>query len=173
MSAGMTMAKAAYRGDPGILGFLGGAARAIGRVAGVLPGVGGIAGKALKVVGGIGRGARRVIPAMTPARTLPIAAAAGIPPILRGVGTAVVRGAKSIPGQIAIGTGIGLGLEQLLGGGRERKKYRRMNPLNPKALKRSIRRIDRFKEFARCVGFSRPPASMRGVKCPTRRKKCR
>jgi len=32
---------------------------------------------------------------------------------------------------------------------RERKKYRRMNPLNPKALKRGIRRLEGFEKFAR------------------------
>ncbi|HEU4544390.1 MAG TPA: hypothetical protein VFR23_24880 [Jiangellaceae bacterium] len=168
----MTMAKASYRGDPGIFGFIGKAARALGGVASVLPGVGGIAGKALKVVGGIGRGARKVLPAMTPARTLPIAAAAGIPPILRGAGRAVVKGAKSIPGQIAIGTGIGLGLESVFGG-RERKKYRRMNATNPKALKRAIRRVVRFGEVARSCGYSKAPKAIRGCKTPTRKKTCR
>jgi len=31
----------------------------------------------------------------------------------------------------------------------ERRKYRRMNPLNPKALKRGIRRLEGFEKFAR------------------------
>lgn len=173
MSAGMSIAKASYRGDPGLFGFIGKALGGLGSVASVLPGVGGIAGKALKVVGSIGKGAKKVLPMATPARTLPIAAAASIPPILRGAGSVVLKGAKSIPGQIAIGTGLGLGVERLFKGGRERKKYRRMNATNPKALKRAIRRVERFGEVARACGYSRAPRSVRACKTPTRKKPCR
>lgn len=33
--------------------------------------------------------------------------------------------------------------------GEERKKYRRMNPLNPKALRRALRRAEGFEKFAK------------------------
>lgn len=166
------MAKAAYRGDPGLFGFLGGAVKAIGKVAGVLPGVGGIAGKVLGAAGGLISKGRKVVPMVSPARTVPIAAAATIPAILRGVGAGVVKAGKSIPGQIAIGTGVGLGIERLVRGG-GRKRYRRMNPTNPKALKRAIRRVERFGDVARACGYSRPPKAVRGCKTPTRKKTCR
>ena len=55
--------------------------------------------------------------------------------------------------------------------GKKRKKYRRMNPLNPKALTRGIRRISKFQDFARSVGFSRAPSVMRGVRAPKRRRR--
>lgn len=34
-------------------------------------------------------------------------------------------------------------------GGEERRRYRRMNPLNPRALRRSMRRVQAFARFAR------------------------
>ena len=60
--------------------------------------------------------------------------------------------------------------------GRKRKKYRKINPLNPKALSRSIKRLSRFGEFAKSMGYSRPPASIRHFKAPAKRRravKCR
>lgn len=56
-----------------------------------------------------------------------------------------------------------------------RKKYRRMNAANPRALTRAIKRVDRFQDLARMVGFSRAPAKMRGVHFPKRKRttKCR
>jgi hypothetical protein len=45
-----------------------------------------------------------------------------------------------------------------------RRRYRRMNTANVKALRRAIRRVDGFKKLARAVGFSRPPGKLRGVR---------
>lgn len=55
--------------------------------------------------------------------------------------------------------------------GKPRKKIRRINCLNPKALSRSIRRIDKFAEFAKSVGYSRPPARLKGIRAPKRRRR--
>lgn len=55
--------------------------------------------------------------------------------------------------------------------GRPRKKIRRMNALNPKALSRSIRRVDKFQQFAKSVGFSRPPHKLKGIHAPKRRRR--
>lgn len=62
--------------------------------------------------------------------------------------------------------------------GRPRKKrkdgkcYKRpaMNPVNPRALKRAVRRVHAFQEIARAVGFSRPPKLMKGVGFPKKRR---
>lgn len=49
------------------------------------------------------------------------------------------------------------------------KKIRRMNPANTKALRKAIRRVTAFQKLARQVGFSRPPAKLRGVHVAKRR----
>lgn len=57
-----------------------------------------------------------------------------------------------------------------------RKRYRKINPLNPKALKRSMRRLEGFGEFAKAMGYSRPPKCIGGFKGLPKRKratKCR
>lgn len=55
-----------------------------------------------------------------------------------------------------------------------RRKYRRINPLNPKALKRSIKRLSMFGDFAKQMGYTRPPKCIKGFKPATRRRKsCR
>lgn len=52
------------------------------------------------------------------------------------------------------------------------KCYKRpaMNPVNPRALKRAVRRVHAFQEIARAVGFSRPPKLMKGVGFPKKRR---
>ncbi len=59
-------------------------------------------------------------------------------------------------------------------GGKKRKKVRRMNATNPKALSRAIRRVSKFKDFAKMVGFTHAPKVMKGVHFPKKRSKsCR
>lgn len=61
------------------------------------------------------------------------------------------------PGRMPIQIGpVGIDPRSLLPGGKpgitfggERKRYRRMNPLNPKALRRALRRAEKFEKFAR------------------------
>lgn len=175
MSAGMAMAKASYRGDPGIFGFLG---KAVGAVAGAIPGV----GTAVKIAGGLlgGIGTRKVATSTirrvggAVARTGvsagalgPIAAAATIPPLVKQGAGILAKGV----GAVATGYGIGKGIEAIGGLFKGKKKYRRMNPTNPRALKRAIRRVERFGEVARACGYSRPPRAIRGCKTPTRKKR--
>jgi hypothetical protein len=53
-----------------------------------------------------------------------------------------------------------------------RRKYRRINPLNPRALRRSLRRIQGFSRFARKVmHFARPSPRSTRFKFPKRRKR--
>lgn len=49
----------------------------------------------------------------------------------------------------AAGLAAGALAEKALGGGEERRRYRRMNVLNPYALRRSMRRVQGFARFAR------------------------
>lgn len=118
-----------YRGDP-LLGAL----------------VGGLVGKAAKWAAGriAGSGAKKAVAAGAAGTAISM-----IPGVLPS------RAAGSTP-PILIGGPGGLGLDPLaaLPGGRPlvtfgRKKYRRMNPLNPKALKRALRRAEGFEKFAR------------------------
>lgn len=79
----------------------------------------------------------------------------------RGAQTIKTITGQAIPGTIAgtIGVEIGKRMGQpremmpipSLGGGSwgAPKKYRRMNPLNPKALRRALRRAESFEKFAR------------------------
>jgi len=43
-------------------------------------------------------------------------------------------------------------------------KQPRMNAANPRALKRSIRRVLRFGQLARAVGYGRAPKAVKNVK---------
>jgi hypothetical protein len=131
-----------YRGDPGFFSFLGGIAK---KAVGLIPGVGPIASTALEAIG------KHAAPAAA-------GAAAGA-----GVTAAIKSGAKKVGGfalkhPVLTGAGaagagamIGAGAtamtERLLrGGGR---KHRRMNPCNPRALRRALRRAHAFSKFAR------------------------
>lgn len=54
--------------------------------------------------------------------------------------------------------------------GSGRKKYRRMNPLNPRALKRALRRAEGFEKFARkTMSALYKPGSSRKYKKTTKR----
>lgn len=114
----------------------------------------------------------------------------------RGIGSAIGRVATSRVGRTAIGaTGIGGAIAgaaipsltrsrtvgkykvnptKIFPGGKpfiERKKYRRMNAANIKALKRAIRRVDAFKKVAAQVGLvPRKTSTMAKVHVTRRRK---
>jgi len=114
-----------YRGDPFIGGLIAGAAgKLIGRAASwVGKKVGGAAGRTAGAI------ARDAVPSA-------IGGAAGYTVGRRmGQGT----GLMPIPQLGPDNTGWGSG----------KKKYRRMNPLNPKALRRALRRAEGFEKFAR------------------------
>jgi len=114
-----------YKGDP----FLGGV----------------IAGVARRVVAPLARKAGRWIGRQT-------------------VGGAIAKGAGAVAtGSAAVGVGrsiaqsrpISIDLSSAMPGGEPlfslggKRKYRRMNPLNPRALKRALRRAEGFEKFAR------------------------
>lgn len=114
-----------YRGDPFIGGLIAGAAgKLIGKAASwVGRRVGGAAGRAAGTI------AREAVPST-------IAGAAGY---VAGRRFTQGTGMMPIPQ---------LGPEPGAWGG-GKKKYRRMNPLNPKALRRALRRAEGFEKFAR------------------------
>lgn len=113
-----------YRGDPFLGALIGGAARLAAP----------LVGKAVRWVG-----RQTVGGALTRAAGTAVAAAA-TPTIIRSVtgqGPIQIDPFAAMPGGEPLFS---------IGG---RKKYRRMNPLNPKALKRAIRRAEGFEKFAR------------------------
>lgn len=71
------------------------------------------------------------------------------------VGAPILMGAPAATSSQPINLGpIGINPMNALPGGEPlitwgKKKYRRMNPLNPKALKRALRRAEGFEKFAR------------------------
>lgn len=56
---------------------------------------------------------------------------------------------KTPAGAAGAGAVAGLGAAALAGGEEEPRRYRRMNVLNPRALRRSMRRVQGFARFAR------------------------
>jgi hypothetical protein len=142
-----------YRGDPGFFSFLGGVAK---KAVGLIPGV----GPALSA--GIEMATRKAAPKLLPeAGTL--AARGGMAskitgiikshPVISAAGAAGVGGlASGVAGAVAARALRG---KHLFGvGGRRR---RRMNPCNPRALRRAIRRAHAFERLAKhVIGFSSP-----------------
>jgi len=124
-----------YQGDPFIGGLIGRAAAKLG--------VGKI----------VAKGARFVLGKITPGR---VKAVAGVG--ATAAGTAVVSRVlprSPAPEDMPIQLGpLGIDPRAALPGGQPlfawgKKKYRRMNPLNPRALKRALRRAEGFEKFAR------------------------
>lgn len=114
-----------YVGDPGILSGLGRVAgKLVGKVLPKIPGIGGVIGTGISIVGKV-----------------------------------LKRGGKivgKIPGAGAVGTGVAIGAgaaaaekiaARAMNGG-ARVGGRRINPLNPKALRRSTRRLAMFRGHA-------------------------
>lgn len=161
MSAQLKVAKVrslGYQGDPGLFGSIGKAITGAARVAsGFIPG------------GSLVSGAINLL--TTPRQGLPVPTGGNTLP---GLISGAVKVGKYIPfikPGMEIAKGFTGGVSNALGFGKPRKRYRRMNPLNPKALNRSIRRVGKFQEFARSVGFSRAPARMKGVHPIKRRRR--
>ena len=103
-------------------------------------------------------------------------------PVLVGTGAAAagiaarVGGAARRIAPLAIGTGVAgvaaAGGAALLGG--ERRRFRRMNPLNPKALKRATRRLAGFHVFATSTASElRKLAPRSSTRCAPRKAVCR
>lgn len=145
-----------------------GIGKLLGGVSKILPGP---LGTAAGLIGGVIKGSS---PAISKAPIPVLKASPGATFALPGGAPVRVDSVKVTgKGLISpIGTvGSVTGTAYLSPSGRPRKKIRRMNALNPKALTRSIRRVDKFQTFARSVGFSRPPARLKGIHAPKRRRR--
>ena len=132
-----------YQGDPGFFGSLGRIFKGVaGAAVGFIPGVGGIASKAITAGGKLGA-IRRVGGAVGGAIIKhPVLSAAGAAGVIGAAGTMAGR-------RMGIGTG-----EAMMRGHHISKKTgrlvrnRHMNPCNPRALRRAIRRTHSFAKLA-------------------------
>ena len=143
-----------YRGDPGFFSFLGGLGKA---ALGIVPGVGPILSAAAGALTAP-KASSAIVKAGAPSGTLASRAMGGAMniikghPILSAAGGAGILGAAGLAGMKAL-KGKKLSHLALTG---ERKK-RRMNPTNPRALRRAIRRAHAFERLAKhVIGFSSP-----------------
>lgn len=165
---------ARFRGDPGFLSFLG---KGLGVVGGLIPGVGGLiskAGSALVKAGtpAAAGGAHAIVPAMKTGITAVGKVVAGHP-VLSAAGAAGAIGA--VGGMMAGEHGMvpagmkGYHLSKKTG---KLVKNRHMRVTNPKALRRSLRRIGGFSRLARkVIHITHPRARGRAVFRFKRRKR--
>lgn len=152
-----------YQGDPGFFSFLGRAAKGL---VGMIPGVGGVAQKALGA-GGAMRASGRVLQA----------ARGGAAAIAKITAKHPVLSAAGAAGAVGIGAGAlagrGMGPSGMPGRGGyhiEKKgkhagewiKNRRMRVTNPRALRRAIRRATGFAHLAKRVLRFTSPRAPRG-----------
>ncbi len=131
------------RGDPGFFSFLGGLAKT---AIGFIPGVGPIAKGALDIVSKAaesraGRVVARGAEIVKAHPVLTAAGAAGSIVTAAGAHHMMTGGSRAGAGMGAPATGFG-------GGGGRR---RRMNPYNPRALRRALRRTNSFAKMARQI----------------------
>ena len=153
-----------YQGDPGFFSGLGRIFKGVaGVAAGFIPGVGGIASKAIsKLPGGIrpmvGRATGAII-------KHPVLSAAGAAGVIGAGGVAVGRGMGGSP---VLGHR-GMHISKRTG---KMVRNRRMNPCNGRALRRAIRRAHAFERLAkRVIGFSSPRKPKGHMYFKKRRKK--
>jgi hypothetical protein len=154
-----------YRGDPGLLGSIG---KVLGKalpIAKVIPGVGNVLSAVSLGSAAIGavksiKGASQAVNASK--ALVPISQVPGNIPRIGGLGKALTLGA----GAAALGAG-GAALVNRMGG--TGRRYRRMNPLNPKAANRAIRRIKAVRKLCRSIESSLP--KQRTASCGTRGRK--
>lgn len=131
-------------------------------LAGLLPAI----GKALPAVGTflgglfskpstVAPAARAIVPAVQ--RGIQVARPAlvrALPTLRRGAGIAGA-GAAFEAGSRLVGGQRGISIRVGRDGMRAPRFYRRLNPLNPRALRRAMRRIKGFEKFARKVGYTK------------------
>lgn len=176
-------------GDPGIFSVLGKVAK-LG--AGLIPGVGGLVSRAL---GGIGQGGvRKILPAQIAKLTTPMLA----PPIVQSIprqlligagSTAAASAGLSVVGSAVRGVATRTNVGRLAAAGAgvagaagvasmfmpgARRRFRHMNVLNPKALKRATRRLSGFHHFAVSTESELRKLAPRSTRaCKPRAKPCR
>jgi hypothetical protein len=158
-----------YRGDPGFLSFLGGAAKKLGGfAASFIPGIGGKAATAIEKLGlpgGIMRTGGAIIKRAGGAIVRhPVLTAAG--------GAAVAIGAGALGERAIMGGAAQKGFHVSKKTGRV-VRNRRMRVTNPRALRRAIRRANGFARLARRVLRFTSPRAPKGRAVFKHRKKAR
>lgn len=85
-----------------------------------------------------------------------------LPALRKGAGIVGAGGAFEL-GQRIVGGRRGLSVSIGRDGQAVQRFYRRMNPLNPRALRRAMRRVKGFEKFARRVGYTKRRPMGRGA----------
>lgn len=146
-----------YRGDPGFFSFLGNIAKT---AVGFIPGVGPIASKALSLIPAGGRGGRaiqKVGAAIIKHPVLSAAGAAGALAVGAGMGGRALGRAGMVPAGMR-----GYHIERKGKHAGQMIKNRRMNPYNPRALRRAVRRAHAFAHMAKKILRFVSPRAPRG-----------
>jgi len=139
---------------------------ALSKLGGFIPGIGGTVAKIGGVIQGIGGSSKSTKPAISSLPKGPCALPGGAQ-----VDSVKVTGSGAFVRPLGAGVGTA-STTFYTSSGRPRKRIRRINPTNPKALKRAMNRLGKFGDFARAMGYSRPPAKLRGFKgLPKRRRR--
>lgn len=164
------------RGDPGFLGFLG---KMVSTAGAFIPGVGGIAAKVGGLLGKAGQTPAGAI-AISPARKLgqvagSVVRTVGSHPVISAAGGAAVAGlaGAAVEHRMAGGAGAQRGFHVSRKTGKV-VRNRHMRVTNPKALRRSLRRVAGFARMARRVLHFTHPRASRGAahfRFPKRRRK--
>lgn len=151
-----------YRGDPGFFSSLGGIFKGIASTAaGFIPGVGGIASKAIQKIptGGGGIVSRVIKPISGAIIKHPVLTAAGAAGVVGAAGGALARGRAAVAAGAPSGMMRGFHTSKRTG---QLVRNRRMRVTNPKALRRAIRRATGFARLARRVLHFTSPRAPRG-----------
>ncbi len=146
-----------YRGDPSFFSFLGGVAKG---AVGLIPGVGPALSAGISSLSKISRPGSAIVKGAERSPAAAGMAARGMSAVTSIVKQHPVLSAAGAAGGIGVAAGLSgrrviKGAEHMLGFGR--RKRRRMNPCNSKALRRAIRRAHAFERLAKhVIGFSSP-----------------
>lgn len=142
-----------FRGDPGFFGSLVKGIGKLGKFGKFVPGVGQVIG-ALELGASIGRPIGRAI-AGGPLKNI------GLPSGVR-IGGPAFPGIGLSPGMGGVRTGVGGSTL----GGYPRRRYRRMNVGNTRALRRSMRRVQGFAKLAKAtIQFTKTTRMKKGARC--------
>jgi hypothetical protein len=120
-----------------------GAGKIVGKAAGFIPGPVGAVARIGTVVAGAAGASKALSKGLPAVRSLPGVGAIG--KAVPRIGGKVLAGAGTAATGVAVYDAVGNYMGQ-------RKKSRRINPLNHRALKRAIRRIERSKDIMKRVG---------------------
>ena len=139
-----------YQGDPGFFSALGGILRRVGpAVAGLMPGGGAVT--ALAKIGTTALARRGVTRAAAGALARRAGAAVVAHPVISAAAGAGVIGAAATIRARAPSTRMASAMQRAYGPAGGGRRHRRMNPYNPKALRRAVRRAHAFARMARHV----------------------